>query len=243
MERLNKFLARAGVASRRKCDRLIAEGRVTVNGIVVTNPATRVSENDLVLVDNVPVRPVERHVYVELHKPRGYLTTLKDPYGRKTIAELLQNIPYRVFPVGRLDRDSEGLLLLTNDGFLTYVFTHPRFGVEKRYLVHVQGEVQAEDLEKLKAGIPRGEECYRIVSGRVLEREGGTSLVEVVLTEGKKHEVRILFDALGFPVIRLIRVGMGPLTLDPELPPGKWRYLRKDEEEKLRAYLAERGRT
>lgn len=241
MERLNKFLARAGVASRRKCDQLIAEGRVTVNGVVVTNPATRVSENDVVLVDNVLVRPKNRLVYIELHKPPGYLTTLSDPYGRKTIAELIRDVPYRVFPVGRLDRDSEGLLLLTNDGFLTYVFTHPRFGVEKRYLVYVQGKVQERDLVRLQEGVSRGGEIYRIVSGEVLDTHGDLSLVAVVLTEGKKHEVRILFDFLGFPVIRLIRVGMGPLVLDPELPPGKWRYLRKDEEEKLLKYLAEKN--
>lgn len=241
MERLNKFLARAGVASRRKCDQLIAEGRVTVNGVVVTNPATRVSENDVILVDNVPVRLENRMVYIELHKPPGYLTTLSDPYGRKTIAELIRDVPYRVFPVGRLDRDSEGLLLLTNDGFLTYVFTHPKFGVEKRYLVYVQGEVEERDLKRLREGILRGGETYRIVSGEILDVSGGTSLVAVVLTEGKKHEVRILFDSIGFPVVRLIRVGMGPLVLDPELPPGKWRYLRKDEEEKLLKYLKERS--
>ncbi|MEN3202673.1 MAG: pseudouridine synthase [Atribacterota bacterium] len=241
MERLNKFLARAGIASRRKCDQLIAEGRVTVNGVVVTNPATRVSENDIVLVDNVPVCLEHRTVYVMLHKPPGYLTTLSDPYGRKTIAELIRDIPYRVFPVGRLDRDSEGLLLLTNDGFLTYVFTHPRFGVEKQYLVYVQGKVQEEDLVRLQKGFLRGGETYRIASGEVLDTFGNTSLVSVTLTEGKKHEVRILFDSLGLPVVRLIRVSMGPIVLDSELPPGKWRYLRKDEEERLLEYLARRS--
>lgn len=242
MERLNKFLARAGVASRRKCDQLILEGRVTVNGVVVTNPATRVSESDVILVDNVPVRIGHRMVYIMLHKPPGYLTTLYDPYGRKTVAELIRGIPCRVFPVGRLDRDSEGLLLLTNDGYLTYVFTHPKFGVEKRYLVYVRGRVQREDLTRLQEGIFRGEDVYRIVSGEVLNVSGDVSLVSVVLTEGKKHEVRILFDSLGFPVIRLIRVSMGPVVLDPELPQGEWRYLRKDEEERLLQYLTERSK-
>lgn len=241
MERLSKFLARAGIASRRKCDQLIAEGRVMVNGIVVTNPATRVSENDIVLVDNVPVRLEHRTVYVMLHKPPGYLTTLSDPYGRKTIAELIRDIPYRVFPVGRLDRDSEGLLLLTNDGFLTYVFTHPRFGVEKQYLVYVQGKVQAEDLVRLQEGILRGGETYRIASGEILDTFGNVSLVSVTLTEGKKREVRILFDSLGLPVVRLIRVSMGSIVLDSELPPGKWRYLHRDEEERLLEYLAKRS--
>lgn len=241
MERLNKFLARAGIASRRKCDQLIAQGRVTVNGVVVTNPATRVSENDLVQVDNVPVRAEQCKVYIMLHKPPGYLTTLSDPYGRRTIAELIQDAPYRVFPVGRLDRDSEGLLLLTNDGMLTYVFTHPRFGVEKQYLVHVQGRVQEKDLATLREGVLKGGELYRIVSGEILEASNDTTRVLVTLTEGKKHEVRILFDALGFPVLRLVRVRMGPVVLDPELPPGKWRYLRDSERQKLLTYLAERS--
>lgn len=242
MERLNKFLARAGIASRRKCDRLIAEGRVTVNGVVVTNPATRVSEDDVIFVDNTPVRVECRTVYLMLHKPPGYLTTLHDPYGRKTIAELIRDVPYRVFPVGRLDRDSEGLLLLTNDGFLTYVFTHPKFGVEKRYLVYVRGKIQREHLVQLQEGILYGDEVYRIVAGEILDFSGDTSLVSVVLTEGKKHEVRILFNFLGFPVIRLVRTGMGPIVLDSELPPGEWRYLREDEKNKLLKYLAERGR-
>ncbi|MGQ9622633.1 MAG: pseudouridine synthase [Candidatus Caldatribacteriaceae bacterium] len=240
MERLNKFLAQAGIASRRKCDRLIAEGRVKVNGVVVTNPATRVLGSDLVLVDDVPVRGTPRSVYIMFHKPREYITTLKDPYGRKTIAELVGDIPSRVFPVGRLDRESEGLLLLTNDGVLAYVFTHPRFQVERRYLVYAKGRVRKEELLRLREGVVRRGELYRINSGRILDVLWDCSLVEVTLTEGKKHEVRILFDSIVHPVVRLVRVAMGPVVLDPELPPGKWRYLKKEEEEKLRVYLAER---
>lgn len=240
MERLNKFLAQAGIASRRKCDQLIAEGRVKVNGVVVTNPATRVLENDVVLVDDVPVQGASGSVYIMFHKPLGYITTLKDPYGRKTIAELMGDIPSRVFPVGRLDRESEGLLLLTNDGVLAYVFTHPRFQVERRYLVYARGQVREEELLRLREGILRRGELYRINSGRILEVFWDCSLVEVTLTEGKKHEVRILFDSIVHPVVRLVRMAMGPIVLDPELPPGKWRYLKKEEKEKLRIYLAER---
>ncbi len=240
MERLNKFLAQAGIASRRKCDQLIAEGRVKVNGVVVTNPATRVLESDVVLVDDVPVQGVSGSVYIMFHKPRGYITTLKDPYGRKTIAELMGDIPSRVFPVGRLDRESEGLLLLTNDGVFAYVFTHPRFQVERRYLVYARGQVREEELLRLREGILWRGELYRINSGRVLEVFWDCSLVEVTLTEGKKHEVRILFDSIVHPVVRLVRMAMGPVVLDPELPPGKWRYLKKEEKEKLRIYLAER---
>jgi pseudouridine synthase len=240
VERLNKFLAQAGIASRRKCDRLIAEGRVKINGVVVTNPATRVLENDLVLVDDVPVRGTSGPVYIMFHKPRGYITTLKDPHGRKTIAELIRDIPSRVFPVGRLDRESEGLLLLTNDGVLAYVFTHPRFQVERRYLVYAKGRVEKEELLRLREGIAWRGEFYRIDSGRVLNVFRDCSVVEITLTEGKKHEVRILFDSIVHPVVRLVRMTMGPIVLDPELPPGKWRYLKREEEEKLRAYLAER---
>lgn len=229
-ERLNKFLAKAGVAARRKCDRLIQEGRVMVNGEVVLSPGYRVTERDQVTVDGKPVEFTgEQFVYFQLYKPRGYLTTLFDPLGRKTVAELVRNIPVRVFPVGRLDQDSEGLLLFTNDGQLAYVLAHPRFEVEKEYLVYVAGEVTLQELDTLKRGIEFNEKSYRIREGSVIKKNTSLSLVRVTLTEGKKHEVKILFEEIGHPVLRLIRVRMGPVILDSGLLPGKWRYLNAHE--------------
>jgi len=229
-ERLNKFLAKAGVAARRKCDRLIQEGRVMVNGEVVLSPGYRVTERDRVTVDGKPVEFTwGQFVYFQLYKPRGYLTTLFDPLGRKTVAELVRDIPVRVFPVGRLDQDSEGLLLFTNDGQLAYVLAHPRFEVEKEYLVYVAGEVTLQELDTLKRGIEFNEKSVRIREGSVIKKNTSLSLVRVTLTEGKKHEVKILFEEIGHPVLRLIRVRMGPVILDSGLLPGKWRYLNAHE--------------
>ncbi|BER91981.1 pseudouridine synthase [Thermatribacter velox] len=233
-ERLNKFLAKAGVAARRKCDRLIQEGRVMVNGEVVLSPGYRVTEKDRVTVDGKLVECTgKQHVYLQLYKPRGYLTTLSDPLGRKTVADLLRDVPDRVFPVGRLDQDSEGLLLFTNDGQLAYVLAHPCFEVEKKYLVYASGKVTPQELDTLKRGIRFNDQDYRIREGLVIESNASLSLVEVILTEGKKHEVKILFEEIGHSVLRLIRIKMGPVVLDSRLLPGKWRYLTSQEVEAL----------
>ncbi|MGQ9473615.1 MAG: pseudouridine synthase [Candidatus Caldatribacteriaceae bacterium] len=237
MERLNKFLARKGIASRRKCDVLIQAGKVKVEGKVVTDPAIKVPENAKIEVEGFSFLPEEKVVYIMFYKPRGYLTTLWDPYDRPTIMKFFTQVPYRIFPVGRLDADSEGLLLLTNDGEINYVLTHPRFQVEKKYLVYVNGKVEEEALHFLSRGVVIKGVSYRILWGRVREHHPTYTVTEVTLCEGKKHEIRILFDYLGHPVLRLIRVSAGPIHLDLKLLPGSWRYFEEEEIEILREYV------
>jgi len=239
MERLNKFLARAGVASRRKCDQLIKEGKVTINGRITTNPAERVSGKEIIKVENKVVKK-EELVYIELYKPRDYLTTLYDPRGRRTVADLLSGVTTRVFPVGRLDSESEGLLLFTNDGALSYFLTHPRFEVEKKYLVYVEGKIEKRGLSILKKGITVKDIPYRIRRGEIKEIYSNCSVVEVTLLEGKKHEIRIMFDYLRHPVLRLIRISMGPLVLDKNILPGEWRFLSDEEVQLLQKYQEEK---
>ncbi len=177
------------------------------------------------------------------YKPRGYLTTVSDPHGRPTIMEFFQEVPCRIFPVGRLDYESEGLLLLTNDGEISYVLTHPRFQVEKKYLVYGSGRIEEEALRFLERGTVIKGVPYRILSGIIREYHPEYTIVEVVLCEGKKHEIRIMFDYLGHPVLRLIRMSMGPIELDDKLLPGSWRYLERNEVTLLKNYVKEkRGR-
>jgi pseudouridine synthase len=223
--RLNRFLAQAGVASRRKADELIADGRVAVNGDVVEDLGTKIDESsDRVTVDGRPVRVRGRAVYWMLHKPAGYLVTLDDPFERRTIRDLIPDLPSGVFPVGRLDRDSEGLLILTSDGELAYRLTHPRFEVAKRYVVHVRGEMDETAAGRLRTGV--------FVEGRktapakveVFERSGRGSVLQIEIHEGRKHEVRNMCEAVGHPVVSLKRVMFAGLSLS-HLPAGHHRPL------------------
>ncbi|NDY43514.1 rRNA pseudouridine synthase [Dissulfurirhabdus thermomarina] len=233
--RLQKYLADAGVASRRAAEELIRQGRVAVDGVAVTTLGTRVIPGaQSVTVDGRPVAPGPAPVYILLHKPRGVLTTLRDPFGRPTVRGLLRGVKARVFPVGRLDLDSEGLLLCTNDGALAHRLLHPRFKVDKTYLVTVRGRPSRDDLGRLAAGV-------EIEGGRTLpcrvRRVGGTrraSVLEVILKEGRKRQIRLMCEAVGHPVTRLVRVAMGPLALG-DLPPGAWRPLEPAEVAALRA--------
>jgi 23S rRNA pseudouridine2605 synthase len=227
--RLQAFLARAGVASRRASEELIATGRVSVNGHTVTTQGTKVRPGvDRVAVDGMDVAPSET-LWVALHKPKGYVTTRTDPYGRKTIYELLPDRFHALFHVGRLDRDSEGLLLLTNDGDTANKLLHPRYGTTKEYLVDVEGKLgndaQRRLLEgvELEDGVATAEEVTRLHQTDV-----NTFRVRVVLREGKKREVRRMMDAVGHPVVRLMRRRFGPVELG-ELPEGKWRVLSPNE--------------
>ncbi len=233
--RLNKYLAHAGVFSRREADRAIGEGRVAVNGRVVDELGTRIdAARDRVVVDGRPVRPGEEGpAYILLYKPRGYVVTVKDPLGRPTVMDLLPRLPVRVYPVGRLDAASEGALLLTNDGETALRLTHPRFGVDKTYEVRVDGAVPEEDLDKLRKGIFL--EGRRTAPARVhvMRRGRGWTLVQVVIHEGRKREIRKMFESLGFAVAGLVRVRFDGLTLEG-LKPGQWRYLKRAEIEALK---------
>ena len=224
--RLNAYLARAGVASRRRADELIKAGRVTVNG----DPGrlnTFVSRGDAVAVDGREVA-AQRLAYVLLHKPPRTVTTTRDPHGRPTVRDLV-DLPERVVPVGRLDADTTGALLLTNDGPLAHRLAHPRYGVEKVYEVEVEGEPSAEALRRLEEGI-------ELEDGRTAPacaRRLGPSRIELTLHEGRKHQVKRMCEALGHPVRRLHRSRYAGLTLEG-LEPGRWRELEPSEVERLR---------
>ncbi len=222
-ERLQKVLAQRGYGSRRVCEELIAEGRVSVNGEVAILGRRIDPTVDAVEVDgkHVGVRPGMVHYL--LNKPAGVVTTASDPHGRPTVVELVPDEP-RVFPVGRLDRDTEGLLLLTNDGELTNRLTHPRYGVEKEYLAEVEGIVSASGLRKLREGVELDDGMT--AAGRASQPTPG--VLRITIHEGRNRQVRRMCEAIGHPVKRLVRVRIGPIT-DRSLPPGTWRALTSAE--------------
>jgi len=226
--RLHKLLAEAGVASRRAGERLILAGRVMVNGRVASGLGAQVdAARDEVVVDGQPVKR-RRKLYVALHKPAGYVCTCRDPQLRPVAGSLLPAQWRHLYPVGRLDRDTEGLLLLTNDGEFSLRLTHPRYGVPKRYLATIGGRVEPPVLARLTEGVWDQGEQLRARRARLLSARASRSLVEVELAEGKKREVRRLFAAQGLTVERLRRTQIGPLKLG-QLPVGKWRVLSRAE--------------
>ena len=225
MHRLSKVLAEAGLASRRESERLFLAGRVSVNGETVTSPGVRVDPHrDRIVVDGRPLPPPEPKRYLLLHKPRGYLTSRSDPRGRPVVMDLVGRERVRLFPVGRLDADAEGLLLLTNDGFLAERLLHPRFRVPRVYEVEVKGRVSAEGLERLRRGAILEDGPARPGSVRLLRRGVGTTWLELTFAEGRYHEVKRFCQALGHQVVTLRRTGFGPLRLRG-LAPGKMRAL------------------
>jgi 23S rRNA pseudouridine2605 synthase len=229
--RLQKVLARAGLGSRRACEDLIREGRVTVNGRVATLGDRVDPRADRVEVDGgrVPLDPELR--YLALHKPRGVVTTARDPQGRPDVSRYYPE-GVRVFPVGRLDRDTEGLLLLTNDGELANRLLHPRYGVEREYLAEVEGRPTERALTALRRGVELEDGPARAVSARRVGGSGERGAVRVVMTEGRKREVRRLLAAVGLPVRRLVRVRVGPIRLG-RLRPGEVRELEPAEVREL----------
>ena len=226
-ERLQKVLARAGFGSRRACEELIARGRVTVNGRVARLGDRVDPSRDVVEVDGSKVNLDPNVRYFALYKPVGVVTTLRDPRGRPDLRDLLPPGP-RVYPVGRLDRDSEGLLLLTNDGELANRVMHPRYGVEKEYLVEVEGEPTERTARALERGVELEDGVARALSARVVGRRPGRGALRVVMVEGRKREVRRMLEALGFPVRRLVRLRVGPVRLG-RLRPGQVRPLTPGE--------------
>lgn len=232
--RLHKYLADAGVASRRAAEQWMRDGRVTVNGAPALEPGAKVDPlHDRILVDGQPVR-APRKLYVALHKPRGYLCTRKDPEERKIVGDLLPPEWSALYPVGRLDRDSEGLLFLTNDGEFCLHLTHPRYGIHKRYLTALEGRLDAALLPRLTKGIVDAGETLRAERATLLSATKSVSVVELVLREGRYREVRRMFAALGHKVLRLERVQIGPIKLG-ELRPGRWRTLTPAEVKTLLA--------
>ena len=226
-ERLQKLIAAAGLCSRRTAEEWIAAGRVRVNGETATVGQSADPETDTICVDGVPLTPPERRVYLMLNKPRGYVTTLSDERGRPTAAELVADCGTRVYPVGRLDLDSEGLLLLTNDGAWAQHLLHPKHEVEKTYHVSVFGPV-AGAAARLAAVTDLEGEPIRPARVEVLRETPGTAVLAVTIHEGKNRQVRRMCAQCGLTVKRLRRVREGALELG-DLPPGKWRYLTQDE--------------
>lgn len=223
MERLNKFLARAGVASRRRADALIQAGRVKVNGVVVREMGIQINpQDDRVEVDGQPIKSREEYEYLILHKPPGYLSTVRDPFQRPTVIDLLPKTKTRLYPVGRLDLDTSGLLFFTNDGDLALALTHPRHLVEKVYRAKVSGIPDASDLEKLAQGILLEDGPTAPAKIALDKVENGHAIIVITLREGRKRQVKRMMMAIGHPVLSLHREAMGPLTLGT-LKPGEYR--------------------
>lgn len=237
--RLQKFLARAGVASRRGSETLMSAGRVTVNGIVVTKLGAKIDPTcDVVAVDGVVVRLGDAPIHLMLHKPAGFLTTMNDPLHRPSVRELIPTQFPGLFPVGRLDKDTTGLLLFTTDGELGFRLLHPRFHVEKSYLAKVEGLVVEDALDSLREGIELDDGPTRPATVMVLATAEDHSHVKITISEGRKRQVRRMFSAIGYPVLSLHRVSFGPISLD-DLPEGEWRHLSSSEIDALRELIAE----
>lgn len=232
MDRLNKYLAHAGLGSRRHVEELILAGRVSIDGKVVKDLATRVAPEQKVAVDGEAIES-EKFVYWLVNKPRGYLSTNYDPSGRPRVVDLIPEIKQRVYSVGRLDEDSEGLVLLTNDGDMAHKLTHPRFGVEKTYLVQVAGVPKREELQKLLKGVWLSEGHVKAHGVKVLRKQGQSAWMQIVLREGKNREIRRMLAQIEHKVMRLKRIAVGPLALR-SVSPGKSRPLTSTEVKLLR---------
>jgi len=234
LERLQKIIAHAGFASRREAEAMITSGRVTVNGRVVTELGTRAdARRDHIKVDGKLITRAETHRYILLYKPKEVMTTVEDPQGRRTVIELVRGIRERIYPVGRLDYHSEGLVLLTNDGELAFRVSHPTHGSVKTYHVKVRGVPEDRLIDKLQRGITlEGKRTLPCEIARIRTTgprdDEGNSWFEVKLREGRTQQIRKMFQAVGHPVSKLKRVAIGPIS-DPKLTPGVWRELTKQE--------------
>jgi 23S rRNA pseudouridine2605 synthase len=244
LERLQKIIASAGIASRRKAEELITTGRVAVNGAIVSELGSKADpERDHIRVDGKLLRGAERHVYLMLNKPPGYVTTLSDPEGRPTVMSLLGGMRERIYPVGRLDYASEGLLLMTNDGELAHRLTQAASHVPKTYLVKVSGRPEEEALARLRSGVKvadrRGKRVPAAPVRLRLIREGENPWYEITLIEGRNRQIRRMFEEIGHHVEKIRRVKYGPLELDIE--PGRYRRLRPEEVARLKGATRNKG--
>jgi 23S rRNA pseudouridine2605 synthase len=230
--RLQKVLAAAGLGSRRGCEELIAAGRVEVNGRVATLGARVDPARDIVRLDGSQVPTAAGLVYFAVHKPRGMLSTMSDERGRSSLAEMVEDLTVTVHHVGRLDADSEGLMILTNDGPLSHRLTHPSFGVAKVYVAEVEGVVPRAVTRSLTEGIELDDGPVRADAVRLVDATKERSVLEVTIHEGRNHVVRRMFDTVGFPVTRLARVAVGPIRLG-DLKPGRRRHLQQGEVQSL----------
>lgn len=231
-DRLQKVIAHAGVASRRKAEKLIAAGHVKVNGQVVKELGTKVSSTDEVKVDEVPIAK-EPPVYYLLYKPRGVITAVTDDKHRKTVVDILEEVPERIYPVGRLDYDTSGLLILTNDGDLDNQLTHPKYEVEKTYVAKVKGIVTNDDLKQLRTGVMVDGRKTSKAKTNLIRTNRESSIVSLTIHEGRNHQVKKMFESIAHPVEKLSRETYGFLTLRG-LQPGEYRRLKPHEVEELK---------
>ncbi len=228
MIRLQKYLAQRGIASRRKCEELISLGRVSVNGVIITEMGFQINGDEQVYVNNKLVANKEKHEYVMLNKPEGYITTSHDQFERPTVLDLVSDAENRLFPVGRLDYDTSGLLLLTNDGDLTFKLTHPKHNVEKTYIARVIGIPKKHEIEKMENGLVI--DGYKLSPCKcfIVNSNENEASLKIIIKEGKNRQVRKMCDAIGHRVVGLKRIATGELVLG-ELPKGQYRHLTEEE--------------
>ncbi len=235
-ERLQKYLAECGVASRRRCEELIAQGKVFVNGKVATLGMTIDPGLDVVMLNHEKVEP-EKKLYILLNKPRGVVTSVKDPHHKKTVMNYLNGVSGRVFPVGRLDIDVEGALLMTNDGELAYRLTHPKYEVPKVYLAWVRGKMPVEMAVRMEKGVKLDDGISRASRVVVLNQGNTSTLIEITMREGRKREIKRMCARIGHEVLELKRISIGNLQVG-NLQPGEWRFLKDAEIQELRRLVA-----
>lgn len=227
--RLQKYLAMCGVASRRKSEKMILQGRVKVNGKVIDKLGYKINPDiDVILVDNKQVIKKENYIYIALNKPEGYITTVKDQFNRPTVLDLVKSINERIYPIGRLDYDTSGLLLLTNDGDLTYKLTHPKHEIEKVYIAKIKGVPTEKKLNKFRKGLKIDNYVTSKAKIEVLKKYNDYSIVKIAIHEGKNRQIRKMCKKINHPVIKLKRIAIGKIELG-NLKKGSWRYLSKEE--------------
>jgi 23S rRNA pseudouridine2605 synthase len=228
LERLQKYMAECGIASRRKCEEIILSGRVMVNNVVVKELGYKINRGeDIVSVDGNAIEPEERKVYIALNKPVGYVSTAKDERGRKTLLDIVK-VGERIYPIGRLDYDTSGLILLTNDGDVYNRVIHPRQAINKRYIARIEGHPTSKEINKFCSGVDIGDYITSTAEFKVLEKDNKSSLVEIIIHEGKNRQIRRMCDAINHPVIELKRIAVGCIVLG-DLQVKHWRYLSEKE--------------
>ena len=234
--RLQKYMAKCGVASRRKSEKMISEGRVTINGSVVRELGTMINpKKDVIRVNNRRIKVETNNVYIMLNKPRGYVTTLKDKHNDKIVLDLIDGIEERIFPVGRLDADTSGLLLMTNDGDLAYKLTHPSYEVPKKYIALVEGIPNNKKLNRFRKGLRIDGRLTSRAYVKIIKKNKETSILEISIHEGRNRQIRKMCEYIRHPVIELKRTSIGNLNLG-NLDIGKWRFLTDKEIEYLNRF-------
>ena len=227
-ERLQKFIASCGVTSRRKAEEMILDGCVKVNERIVTTLGIKVdTENDVVTINDERIFKTENNIYIKLYKPEGYVTTVKDQFGRKCVIDLI-DIKERIYPIGRLDYDTSGLLLLTNDGDLANKLMHPKYHIYKTYIADVEGNINQNSIDKLSSGVIIEDYKTAPCKVKIINNSKVSSIVQISIHEGKNRQVRKMFDVVGHTVLKLKRISFGQIELN-SLKPGQWNYLNKEE--------------